>query len=66
VDYNDFKDDLLHWDTLLVSTIMQKPYEVLIEDNSVNVLQKKNIVSAVIEYFYLDMFKFVCEFKRKN
>jgi hypothetical protein len=48
VDYNDFVGDLSSWRHLTVSTYMQKPFEILIDEES-NYLkyQEKNLKSAI-------------------
>jgi translocator assembly and maintenance protein 41 len=50
VDYNDFRNDLRLWKTLTVSTYMQKPYELVIDNPDVYQYQHKNLLSAVNNY----------------
>jgi translocator assembly and maintenance protein 41 len=47
VDYIDFKNDLKQWKTLTVSTYMQKPYELVIDNPDIYKYQNKNLMSAV-------------------
>jgi hypothetical protein len=47
VDYDEFKNDLLYWRYLTVSTYMHKPYEVIVKNEDVSSLQEKNLLSAV-------------------
>lgn len=42
-----FKNDLVEWKKLTVSTMMQKPFEILIDHPKIAKLQEKNLTSAI-------------------
>jgi hypothetical protein len=47
VSWEDFLKDLDLWKTLTVSTYMQKPFDVIIDNQEVDPHQKKNLISAI-------------------
>ena len=47
VDYKVFKNDLLEWKNLTVSTMMHKPFKVLIQNCKFEHNQEKNLISAI-------------------
>jgi len=47
VDYKVFLQDLSEWKKLTVSTMMQKPHEVLIENPKIESYQETNLISAI-------------------
>jgi hypothetical protein len=55
VDYSVFKQDLLEWKKLTVSTYMHKPFEVIIDHSKVNIYQEKNLISAMCISSYLNL-----------
>ena len=49
IEYSDLIRDLRNWETLLLSTFMQRPYQVLTEDMSDEIREAshKNLQSAL-------------------
>lgn len=47
IQHEDLLRDLQHWETLLVSSMMQRPVKTIVNDDQVWDLQQQNLRSAV-------------------
>ena len=47
VEMQDLKHDLLYWETLVVSSFMQRPVTILKDDEEIQEAQKDNLASAL-------------------
>lgn len=57
IQYDDLVRDLTHWETMLVSTMMQRPIKTIVNNEQIWESQAKNLKSAV--YRKLSKFNFL-------
>jgi|LauGreDrversion4_2_1035121.scaffolds.fasta_scaffold72922_1 hypothetical protein len=56
IQYDDIVRDLKHWETMLVSTLMQRPIKTIVKNDEVWEHQMRNLKSAVSPSYKIYIF----------